>query len=359
MEEVIQNFSKIRIAFIKSSLYQDLWVSEKTTDYVQLFKTSMMRCPSLGFAKYLNAEFFIVKDTDEYPCNINKNCLPVQYYDNMKYSKKLKNPTLPFLDETFHADMSIDSVAYDIDRVDWEKYNIVICINTCIPNRIIEKYSNVFWCYYIGENDDYYIHNKVEKYNLFLNQDVCQSGLPSFSIGMPYSLLGPVTLENLYYDLNPGCSKPVKKGIFMEINNTTERPVVNIPYEFIQISNSTKQPIYRHEQNIVSNLNNLVKSKYFVKLLGRKLRGNSILETVSAGTLILANKNLVVFSNLILDECHVENFLDVTQTIIYFENNPEHYNHLVYKQRELLYFNYFKYPLENLNNKYLEFVKNK
>ena len=98
---------KLNIAFVKSSVYQDLWVTDITNNYIDIFKTTLMRCPAIGLAEHFSADFIIVKDTNEPPCNINKNVLPTSCVHNMQYSKKLKNPSLPFLDETYHEDFSM------------------------------------------------------------------------------------------------------------------------------------------------------------------------------------------------------------------------------------------------------------
>ena len=80
----------LRIAVVKSSVYQDLWVTDITNNFIDIFKTTLMRCPAIGLAEHFSADFIIVKDTNEFPCNINKNVLPNDCLQNMQYSKKLK-----------------------------------------------------------------------------------------------------------------------------------------------------------------------------------------------------------------------------------------------------------------------------
>jgi hypothetical protein len=268
----------------------------------------------------------------------------------MQYSKKLKNPGLPFLDETYHSHISIDSVSHHVDDIEWDKYNIVICINTCIPERIISKNKSILWCYFVGENEDRYVNQLIKPYDVILNQDVCKTNFPDFSIGFPYSFLGPYTIENMLQKMGIFCDK--KNGVFQEINNTQERPVVLPHPEFLEIEKQCSIPIVLHSQNIVENITRIYSSKYFVKLFGRVIRGNGILEVISAGTFILINKKLIMFHNLIPDECHCENINDVIQKIKFFENNDQEYERIINLQRILLYNNYFKKPVNNLIMKY-------
>lgn len=346
----------IKIAFVKSSVYQDLWVCDKTNDSNELFVSSLMRCPPIGLAEHFNTDFIIIKDTDEYPCNMNKCCIHHSKYDNMKYSKENKYPDLPFLDNTFHKHITIDSVSYNVDDIDWNIYNIVITINHCIPDRIVKKYNKILWCYYSGENEKSVVDNLIGNYDIILNQDVNKQNLPIYSIGFPYTFIGLNTIEKINNTLFPNMIFK-KEGIYMEINNTTERPVKNIPFEFLEISKNCNIPIILHNQNIIENTKNLYNSKYFVKLLGRPLRGNAILEAVSAGILILANKNLIVFNDLIHDNCHIENYHNVIEKIKYYNENIEEYDKIIKYQRKILYEKYFLNPINNLYKKYYEKIQ--
>jgi len=341
----------INVACVKSSSYQDLWITPITSDAFSILKTTLMRTPQIGLLEQLKTDFIIVKESQEEPCQKLQSCISAIHMPNLKYSKTQKNPDSPFLDEKHHNHTSIDSISVDVESIEWSKYNIVLTINACIPNRIIEQYPKILWCYYIGENNNS-IDNLIDKYDVVLNQDVMRSDLPKHSIGFPYSFLGPTTIE----DINKKTlqNSLLKRGIFMEINNTKERPVKTVPLDFIEISEKTNSPIIIHNQDIIENIKGLYAAKYYVKLFGRTIRGNSVLEAISAGTLILANKNKVTYSNLILDNCHVENSSDVISKIQYYDSNPEEYNKMILSQRAILKTHYFVGPINNLIQKYKE-----
>jgi hypothetical protein len=340
----------MKIAVVKSSVYQDLWVTGITNSKYDLFKTSLMRCPPIGLAEEYGADFIIVNDLNEYPCSSNKNCLPDNLYKSIEYSTEKKNPSLPFLNETYHKHTSIHSVANDAYTINWSKYNIVMCINTCIPATIIRKYPNILWCYWVGENEEHLVMNKVDCYNIVLNQDVTRVKLPEFSIGFPYTYIGPTTIESIV-KIHYNIENIQKTGIYMEINNTTERPVQTIPFEFLNISRESGHSIIKHSQDIMENAKNLYGSKYYIKLLGRKIRGNSSLECISAGTLLLADNDLITYADLILPECIIKSYTDAIAKIKFFDEHPLAYEEAIKKQRNLLDSLYFKKPYENLINK--------
>lgn len=342
----------LKVAMVKSSVYQDLWICDRSKDMTEIFKTTIMRTSPIGLLEAFNTEFLIVKDCNEYPCTVNKACLPRDWYDKMKYAKEGKSPG-GFLDETYHKHITVDSVAYDVDSVDWSQYQIVITMNGCIPERVITKYPNILWCYYIGENEECLIYNKFSCYDIVLNQDVTKPGLPPWMIGMPYSYLGPYTIPKVIKSLFPNKTSE-KHGVFMEINNTEDRPVTTIPSIFLKIQEETSIPILIHSQNIVENISRISNAKYFVKLLGRPIRGNGILEVISAGTLVLANRGLVMLRELVLEECHVETEDDVITKIRWFESHPTEYAAAVEKQRTILYELFYKGPAEKLAMRFWE-----
>lgn len=338
----------MKIAVVKSEIHQDLWVSEITSNINTIFQTSLMRCSPIGLLEYTDTEFIIIKDTNEYPSRVYTSLPPRAEQESLKYNKDVKILGLPFLDNTYHKHTTITEVANYVDKINWSNYHIVITINACVPDRIIQQYPHILWCYYISENEPHFTNILLGNYDIILNQNVQQTQNHPFSIGFPYTFLGPNTLENI------SVSKETRQGIYMEINNTQERPVRTIHPAFQYISDICKIPINIHNQNIVENLKTLSSSKYFVKLFGRQIRGNGVLEAISAGALVLINKTLVMYSDLIPDECHIETPQDAIEKINYFEKNAHAYESMIRLQKKNLEENYAVNPLNQLYQKYKE-----
>ena len=346
----------LRVAFVKSAEYQDLCVSDITSDPFHVFKTSMMRCSPIGLSEKFQTDFIILKESNESPSKELKSILITKPPENLQYKKNNKNSGLPFLDETYHNTLSLDEVSHEEDDVNWGQYNIVITINPILSSKILEKYKNILWCYYLSENEEYLMNIKIGHYDILLNQDILRDGLPDFSIGFPYTYLGPFTLENIVQS-SILVQTNTKKGIYMEINNTTERPVQTIPDEFNRISLETELSIVVHQQNIIENIQNLYGAKYYVKLLGRIIRGNSVLESISLGTLVLANPYLLQYNALLTEDCYILSVDDAVKKIKWLEQNPNEYHRLRDLQRRLLNHFYFEKPAEQLIEKYNTKIK--
>jgi hypothetical protein len=100
------------------------------------------------------------------------------------------------------------------------------------------------------------------------------------------------------------------------------------------------------------NLQNLCASKYFVKLLGRRIRGNAVMEGISCGTLCLINKSLLMYESLIQDSCNVSSETEIINKIHYFETHPEEYQKELNEQRRRLDTTYFSEPIKALVREY-------
>lgn len=357
----------LKIAYVKSTLYWDLHVCDMSANHFDILKSTLVRCPPIALKEKLNADFIIIKELFDKYKNFYNDLIPgiLEIKDNIIYNKTNKNPYLNFIDETYHKHISINDVSYDVNSIDWDKYNIVIALNMCIPENIIAKYPKILWAYMTGENTNSYLTTLYGNYNLALNQNMYSYWKDetctvennfinqNHSISFPYSFLHPYTYENLYE------TKFIKDGIFIELNNTTERPVITVPDNFKIIHEYTNLPIYIHNQNILENVKTLLKSKYFIKLNGRMIRGNAILEAVSAGCIIIGPPNRILYNDLIHPFCSsisCEN--DIIRVINELENNDEKYQEIYRWQKETMLEKYYNKPLENLYKRYKDKIDN-
>ena len=83
---------------------------------------------------------------------------------------------------------------------------------------------------------------------------------------------------------------------------------------------------------------------------GRTIRGNSVAEAVSLGTLAIMDRNQVIHGELIIDECDVKTMSEVIALINKLENDNDLYCRLVNKQRALVKNFFYEAPLQSLRN---------
>lgn len=338
----------MKIALVKQDIYQDLYVCAKNDTPLTVLKSTLMRIGPLALLTDYGADFYIIKAQPDPECQAWRRSFRIP--NDLKRelqtlpANQIKAFNFTYLEPL--SDKSHKDFAVEPDSIDWSVYDAVISINVAIPSRIVKKYPDTLWCYMYGEAnaDTSYVrfgYDAVLTQNL-TGEVACCPG----KIDFPYTFLTRNTLERIAEDTF-GKNK-TKTGVYAEINNTEERPVTTVPcLDFIK---DTGHPLVVHSQNILTNLERLYRSKYFVKAAGRKIRGNSVIEAVSAGTLVLMNPKDVMHSQLLPKETWVYSAEDIKNKIRELDANPDKYKFLLEKQRELLEFFVTDTPIESLKN---------
>lgn len=338
----------MKFALVKQDVYQDLYVCRKNEKKIKsILFSSIMRVGPFGLIADLNADFYIIKEDENFiETQLYKKSLP-RYANEVHILKDQTANNLPGLDflkpgsSYTNGDFSIKH-----DSVNWSNYDIVISINCAIPKIEITKHPNTLFCYMIGEAN---IKSRFPKYgyDVVLTQDSCRrlsnkKGVVNF----PYTFLSSNTLEKTI------SGKKNKKGIYVEINSHIERPAQRIPESFKIIQENTNEEIIFHNQNIKRNLENVRNAKYFIKWGGRKIRGNSLVESVSLGTLVIMNPNDVIHNDFLIERTSCKSLNQIIETINFLNDREDEYSRLLEKQKKILQEYYFDNPLKSLLHQY-------
>lgn len=338
----------MKIALVKQEVYQDLYVCPVTEkNAANILFSSMGRVGPIGLMAELDADFYIVKEEPEYETQIYRKVIPhiskhlyllkTETLDKIP-GQEFKQPGSPFPNGKF---------AIDCHDIDWSKYDVVISINVSLPTSVVRSYPQTLFAYMIGEAN--MATGSVHfGYDVTMNQ--MARGIISRKCGImdfPYTFLSSDTLQKIMQ--NHLGRESENKGIFMEINSTTERPVKKAPAHFQPLIDAGYE-IILHKQRIFDNLKSIYDAKYFVKMGGRHIRGNSVAEAVSLGTLTIMDKNEVTHHELIIDECDVKTMDQMVSLINKLENNPDLYQELLAKQRKVLKELFFEAPVQSLVN---------
>ncbi len=339
---------KPKIALLKQEVYQDLYVCPATEkDPEAILLSSMGRVGPIGLVAELGADFYIIKEGREWETRIYRKVIPhiaknlhllkTQTLDKLP-GQGFKRPGSPHPNGRF---------AVDGREIDWGVYDIVISINVALPTDVVLRYPRTLFAYMIGEAN--LATGGVHfGYDVTLNQ--MARGIVAERPGrvdFPYTFVGAHTLERIMRRYLRRPSR--RRGIFMEINSTAERPVTSVPDHFKPLE-ETGELILLHRQLIGENLTNLYDAKYFIKWGGRNIRGNSVAEAVSLGALAVMNRNEVTHKELIIDECHATSMESLLSIVDRLNRDPGLYEKLKAKQRAVLQDLFFDKPLLSLEN---------
>lgn len=340
--------NKLKIALVKQEVYQDLYVcSHEEHDPARILFSSQGRVGPIGLMAELGADFYIVKEEPERETQIYRKVIPhiAPYLHLLKTQTLDKIPGQEFKQPgSSHANGEFAVSCYDID---WGKYDIVISINVSLPTHLVLSYPNTLFGYMIGEAN---MATRKARFGYDITLNQMARGIVATHCGVvdfPYTFVAGNTLERI---MKGALNRPSqKKGIFMEINSTKERPVTQVPAHFKPLQDKGFQ-IILHRQRIAENLTCIYDSKYFVKMGGRSIRGNSVAEAISLGSLAIMNRNEVIHKELIIDECNVKSMDEAVSLIDKIERNPELYRKLLDKQRAVVDRYFFEAPLQSLSN---------
>ena len=395
MPEPLPTAKHLRIALVKQDVYQDLYVcpaSEK--DALSILLSSQVRVGPIGLMADLNADFYIVKEERDAETQSYRYIIPhmTPYLRMLKDHTLNELPTQEFMcpgSTHTHGEFSISC-----QDINWGQYDIVISINVSLPTRIIRQYPRTLFAYMIMATDRARFGydatlNQMARGKVITNLRECNE------IDFPYTFLKGDTLQKLMERYSrasllkqdtllsdreavlpnqetaqsnkklslakqeatrsaelPNLEAPQphqREGIFMEINSTTERPVTKIPPHFQPLVDKGYN-IILHKQQIDENLQAIYHSKYFLKMGGRPIRGNSVAEAISLGSLVMMNRDEVTHGELIIDECNVKTMEEAVALIDSLEQNPEEYRRLCAKQQQVLTELFFEKPLTSLIN---------
>ena len=217
-------------------------------------------------------------------------------------------------------------LAVNPESVDWSYYDAVIVQDLCVPERIVRKFPQILWSYWIGETGSPSFKEAFRRpaagYRIYLNGSSrhwrVRPGNRSHVLEFPYILQDSKTHVLLG-------AKPwgERLGILLEVNTAREIP----PRIRGQLENIG--PVLENIGPPAQRLERLHHSKYFVQMIPKRLWGNSLNEAVAAGCLGLANPDSMPNNrSLLLPGLTPPDWHSMLRTLETLEQNPDRAGHI-------------------------------
>jgi hypothetical protein len=346
--------SRLRIALVKQDCYQDLWIGDSLDSAAELLLSTQMRAGPLGLLSGLGADFHIVHLEDDPAVQFFRSQVSLEesIIDEIRASRYPSRSIVGNTDIALsklslrrHSDYSKPA-----SDVDWNAYHMVISINTSVSSHLRNKFPNTVWICMPGEGVlpheslgwDYYItHN-------------CPASprLNGRLINIPYTFIRPTELEDIIHSL--GLVSTEKTTIYLEINSCPVHirpPTFEDSFYAQALQTHSGLPVRIHPDTMIGHLRELAAAKYLIKTGGRLTRGNSILEAISAGVVVLLRPD-DCFGNIGLPiDSYFQDFDDLLGMLRKLEADPSFYQELLLKQKEFMRRAYF-YALSQLSAAY-------
>lgn len=313
-----------KIAFIKEACHQDLWIGDNNDSTSDLIRSSLLRTGPIGLLEIFGSDFFIVKSNNSSAgqkirfCQIPKDCLSKEDYKLIEKTKiKINSSRLPL--------RCPNDFSHDPEKINWSKYDIVISLNFAVPISIRRKHPSILWICMTGEGR-FPVQSSCWDY--FISHDYPNTPSASLkTINMPYTFITPKYIFDKFK------TSQSKKGIYIEINSKSNQ--LNNQALFKKFY-SLNLNVEFHSEDIERNLNKLASSKYFIKLSGRPVRGNSFMEAMSASSLCLLHYDDCYGKIPFHQYCYFNDEKHLIEKLQFLEENNEFLSELLNYQDSVL-----------------------
>ena len=345
---------KTTIALVKQISLPDLYVCETKSSIRDVLFSTMMRVGPLGLFHEFDCDFYIVNVAPEKECNLWKEINQTPINGPVELLLQLEDKLINEIPgQEFKKPGSTLPNGYfakDVNEIDWSCYDIVISLNISVPSHIVKKNPNTLWCYMFMEpnqNMDKVYFN----YDVSLNHYISgiSYGRPGV-IDFPYTFLHPGLLAKIIKEYVGRDS--LKNGIFCDISCSKkigEEKHITTPPQHLLALKETGFELKVHQQNIRDNLKTIYDSKYVVKVGGSPMRGNSVIEAISLGSLFIGDPDLILLKLLVPSECRVKNTTEALRLIERLETCPEKFWELWWMQRTISQLCVIDRPSESLH----------
>lgn len=321
-------FPGIKIAFVKSEYYHDLYASVSNADWRTVVLSSSMRSGPIGLFAYFDTRFFVIKQDDYATDYWKQKVSDCGQGTEQTYAEESLKP-IEMLGGLSKAD-----VATSANEIDWSSFEIVIALDACISENVTKRYPRTLWCYYISEGCMCeYSDSRLRPlpgYSVFLNQrfrtegDYADDPNLTHEIDFPYHLMDDWAVRRL---LNTGAQPLKRKGIFIEKDT---RGLLSEEHR-----NTLEQiaPLCEAGGSIRDLLQGMSSCKYFLRLGARNVWGNASIEAVASGLLMVSSTR--GYRNRIFGcqatavsgvEFSEDQFIDAVNKIRFLEENDSRYS---------------------------------
>lgn len=133
-----------RILVLKQDVNEDLYCCPPGSTAAEIVSSTLLRTGPVAFFSELNADFQIVATESDPECSIWQEQATILKWDSLEFFSSFRRriPGRGYGQERW---------AVRAEDIDFGKYDIVVSIDICVPERISHRFPEVLWCYYVRE----------------------------------------------------------------------------------------------------------------------------------------------------------------------------------------------------------------
>lgn len=327
-----------KIALVKQSSYHALYEpASKSTAWREIVLANAGHLGPFSFLADLGADYHVVHQEPDPECFLWKlkyaNCPDPQ----KEFTQRLKEM------EDWKTSPAAKAAVFCRD-VPWDDYDLVVCLDIPIPDRIVQRCRKPCWAYLSTEPGSdlqkWALQKPREGYRLFLNHGFrrhrSRPRNQDHVVEFPFSFQSTRAWSELLGDSH--CRRIERNGILLERGSWRE-PMPSFPLPF------TKLAAHPRDYPGV-----MASHRYAVRTDARRRWGNWSIEAVLAGNLFLASASALDHRSILLPGLDCPN-LETACRIIESVEKAGAYAELLHWQREIAEHLAFRRPLRELGER--------
>jgi hypothetical protein len=287
-----------RILVLKQDVNEDLYCCPPGSTAAEIVSSTLLRTGPVAFFSELNADFQIVATESDPECSIWQEQATILKWDSLEFFSSFRH-RIP------GRDYGQERWAVRAEDIDFGKYDIVVSIDICVPERISRRFPEVLWCYYVRELKCPSYARSLDRplagHDVVLNHcfRLRPPKLPAHVLEFPYHFQRPGCFHQLFG--SPFPADEARNGVFVD-----HHTMVNLSLsERTRLSEfgPVASPIHSGEREIISTAErvarrtmdldlreSLMNSRFFLITPGqRAVFGTALVEAISAGCLAIGS----------------------------------------------------------------------
>ena len=301
-------WSSIRTAFLKQSLYSDLYITSPGKDVGTVIKSSLKRTGPMGLLTDLNAQFFNVREDPAPECRAWEESVG-------------SNPGTREEDLARAREHGRRMGGIAVDAVPWNSLDVVISLDICVPGRIRRQHPRILWVYFPAdpgtptakaarrrppEGFDVSLSHSHRRFSV-------RPGLVQRTVEFPYSFQSSFSWDLIW----PSDSR--RTGVMVE--NQTYAAMEAGDRRKLEAFGPVRVPRGSVDEVAVA----LRSAKYYLRLQGGPLSGNGQIEAIMSGALALGDPETFVQRSLFTPATIAPTLKQAMEKISRWEGSPELY----------------------------------
>jgi hypothetical protein len=335
---------RLKVALVKQVIYHDLYNCKYNASELEMMRSSNMRTGPLGLIAAFDTHSYLINVEADRECQIWRE----KYQHSTHWTEE---DILSIAEKEFYKYDNLyvkqKSLSVDADSIDWSQYDFVISYDYAIPARIALKHPKVVWCLCVTEgfmpSFKSALISLLPGYTLNLNHHFRLSS----KLGEPLHgvVQGSDSIDCPYFLQYFGVMHDIlKKPRFSSREGIVIDPKTFKLLNEKQLNQLSKfAPIRRVSGSVWDVIDNLINSKFYVRLGDAAVLGNSSIEAVSSGCLFISSPIGIKNNSLFLPQTTLkrvkfddEQFDELLDKLTELSKDKDLFTDLLSQQRILL-----------------------